>query len=131
MARSGKKRWNDREKKIMKHLGARRQPLSGAGAIFKEDGSTLHLLLQQKSTDGQSISMTRDDLNILFLHALTEGKLPVFVADFVDGPLMICVPFENLLDVATAFVNEGTLALLNQDAQAHPDDAQENPTYEL
>lgn len=83
------KGFRKREKKIMRDLGAKPQPLSGAGWIRKEDGEDEHFLYQLKSTQADSRAIKLAELEELFRHALGAGKIPVFVLDFVPQDLQL------------------------------------------
>lgn len=79
-----KKDWNRREKRVMNHIGVKRQPGSGAFWMFKEDGESEYFLVQLKSTEKGSITVQLRDLLTLYEHAFVTGKIPVFVLDFID-----------------------------------------------
>lgn len=105
VGRRHQKDWFEREKKVMEKLGLRPQPQSGAG-WRKEDGENDYVLCQLKSTDGQSIRVDRLDVEKLFYHADCINKIPIFVMDFVNGPLLIGIPPEELGNIAD-YLNKG------------------------
>ncbi|HTJ49411.1 MAG TPA: hypothetical protein VL443_08175 [Cyclobacteriaceae bacterium] len=87
------------EKKIMRNLGARPQPLSGAGDVFKEDGESPIFLYQLKSTEKESYSLKLLDILILIKNAIISNKIPVFVINFVKGPRLVCFKEEDVHDI--------------------------------
>lgn len=108
-----KNKWGQREKYILeKILHLRRQPLSGAGIFAKEDAIGEHLFAQLKSTEGESIKIQRQDVQMLFQHAQTFNSL--FVLDFVNGPLLLCMTLEQLVAVTTELVNNGSVSFIQE-----------------
>src|SRR6266705_2360686 len=87
------------EKKIMRGLGAKPQPFSGSGPIFKEDGESETFLYQLKSTEKESYTLHLKDVFVLFKNALVSRKIPVFVINFVGGPRLICFEEKDVKDV--------------------------------
>lgn len=84
MHRRSIKFYRKNEAEVMKRLGFRPTPNSGAGWIFKEDGQNEQCICQLKSTDKQSISIKQNDLHILEQNAATSHKLPVFALQFLN-----------------------------------------------
>lgn len=89
------------EAEVMSMLGLEQVPGSGNGWISKEDGESEHILCQLKSTDAQSISVKKLDIDKLILHALTSRKIPVFAVQFLqsDEVFLLVRPLD-LTDVA-------------------------------
>lgn len=84
MNKRSTKFYRKNEAEVMKRLGFRPTPNSGAGWISKEDGQNEQAICQLKSTDKQSISIKQTDLHILEQHALEAHKLPVFALQFLN-----------------------------------------------
>ena len=101
-----RKNWFKHEKYMMEKHGLKRQPFSGGGEIFKEDGESDKLLAQLKSTEGKSISFKKTDILKLIKNASIAHKKPVFFIDFVSGNedliLVAMRPFD-LVTVAEEF----------------------------
>lgn len=71
------------EKRIVKQMGGRVHPRSGAGSI-KHDGSTSELLIEVKDAK-RSHSVTGDYLLELFKTAARQGKEARYVVHFKDA----------------------------------------------
>lgn len=84
MPRRSIKFYRKNEAEVMKQLGLRPTPNSGAGWVFKEDGQNEQCICQLKSTDKRSISIKQDDLHILEQNAAVAHKLPVFALQFLN-----------------------------------------------
>ena|SRR5260221_3625950 len=95
--------WNERERYILSKLGLRRQPLSGGGDLFKEDGESERLIVQLKSTEGKGLTVTRQVWKEVAAHAVTSHKTPMLVLDFVGGPTLLCILPEHLDEIYTHF----------------------------
>lgn len=94
--RSGKF-YSKNEKEVMKLLGLKPVPMSGAGWIEKEDGENDEVLCQLKSTDAESYRIQKLDLEKLEYHAKVSHKLPVFVIQFLkDDSLYALLRIEDL-----------------------------------
>lgn len=67
---------------------------SGAGWIEKEDFQNDYLLAQLKSTDAQSISIKKKDIDILEYNALVSHKVPLFMIQFIESNecFVLCRP---------------------------------------
>lgn len=89
------------EAEVMSMLGLEQVPGSGNGWVSREDGESEHILCQLKSTDAQSISVKKLDVDKLILHALTSRKIPVFAVQFLqsDEVFLLVRPLD-LTDVA-------------------------------
>ena len=99
MARKAKF-WFDSEKKIMRRLNLKPQPMSGAGYLHKEDGENDELLVQLKSTEAKSISVSRQLWRDLVFHADTSHKTPVLVLDLLGDVLLVCCEPQDLEKVS-------------------------------
>lgn len=101
-----RKDWIKHEKYIMQKYGLKRQPFSGGGEIFKEDGESEKLLAQLKSTEGKSIFIKKSDVLKLIKNASIAHKKPIFFIDFVseneDLVLVAIRPFD-IIEVAKEF----------------------------
>lgn len=84
MKRSGKFYYKN-ESEVMEMLGMKQVPGSGNGWVAKEDGENEKLLCQLKSTDSNSISVKKIDVDKLLLNAEVEHKLPVFAIQFLKS----------------------------------------------
>lgn len=92
--------WNKREKYIMKQLGLTPQPASGAGNTWKEDGRSIGLIGQLKSTEGKGIRIDREVLKKLTYNARVSHKKPIIITDYVGHSVWISVRPMDLYDVA-------------------------------
>ena len=70
------------ERRILKKIGARRQPASGAIPGFPNDGIKNCYLIEIKSTEKQSLSVKREWMEVLEENAILIGKVPVLVLVF-------------------------------------------------
>lgn len=98
--------WSKNEKKVMRKLGLSPVPLSGAGEVYKEDGENDYILCQLKSTEGDSATFKLLDVEKLIYHADVVNKIPVFVIEFIGGPMMIATVPEELGNISK-YLNEG------------------------
>lgn len=99
------KYWFKNEKEVMKKLGLEPVPGSGSG-IKKEDGENDYILCQLKSTSAESISIKKIDIEKLFYHADQLKKIPIFAIQFLNGPLVICTPPNELKNLHKYLNNE-------------------------
>lgn len=111
--RSGKFYYKN-EKEVMESLGLRQTPGSGNGWIVKEDGQNENVIAQLKSTDANSISISRLDLEKLNYNASVAHKIPMFVVQFLqDGATYLVVKPEMLEElvkyIQTGIVEESKL----------------------
>lgn len=101
--------WFRNEKELMKSLGLKGTPGSG-NKIIKEDGQNEHLIAQLKSTDGNTITIKLADINSLLYNAAVAHKLPLFINQFVDGPILVSMRLQDIPAIAkylkTGEVNE-------------------------
>lgn len=89
------------EAEVMESLGMKQVPGSGNGWVAKEDGENEHVLCQLKSTDANSISVHKLDLDKLQVHAFTDKKIPVFAIQFLkSNEIYLLVRPEELQEVA-------------------------------
>jgi hypothetical protein len=82
MAFNRKKQANAHEKKLAKRLGGRRTPASGALDGFKGDIVLNEFLIDDKLTDGKSITVTKDMIMKINREAREAGKSPVLSLSF-------------------------------------------------
>ena len=101
VARNGKY-WRQREKELMTQLGLKPVPLSGAGWVEKEDGESETILAQLKSTEGQSITVNKQDVLDLFYHSRVAHKLPLFILDFGGDFQLFLIRPDELKQIAEA-----------------------------
>lgn len=73
------------ESDVMKRLGFRPTRNSGSGWIEKEDGVSEYCICQLKSTDKNSISIKKHDLEVLKHNAIISHKIPVFAIQFLES----------------------------------------------
>lgn len=74
------------ERDILKKIGARRQPASGAIPGFPNDGVKNNYLLEVKSTVRGEIPIKRKWLEDLAENAILRGKTPAMIVVFT-GPM--------------------------------------------
>ena len=70
------------ERAILKKIGARRQPASGAISGFPNDGVKNNYLLEVKSTVRESLNLKREWLEDLEENATLAGKAPALIIVF-------------------------------------------------
>ena len=99
MPRRKSRYWFKNEKDLMKSLGMKGTPGSGNGVV-KEDGQNEHVVAQLKTTEGSSITIKLNDVNTLLRNATIMHKLPIFINQFLMGPVLISVRLEDLIEVA-------------------------------
>lgn len=100
MRRSGK--WyRKNEQEVMRSLGLEPTPNSGSGWVVKEDGQNDSIICQLKSTDKESISVKKLDLDKLVINAAVAHKVPVFAIQFISsGDVYLMVKPEDVVDLA-------------------------------
>lgn len=97
MNKRSTKFYRKNEAEVMKRLGFKPTPNSGAGWISKEDGQNEQCICQLKSTDKQSISIRQNDIHILEQNAAVAHKLPVFALQFLNtGEVWVMIKPEDL-----------------------------------
>ena len=72
------------ENRVVKALGARPQPGSGAGRNFKGDGDLPAFLVEAKSTKHRSIGLKLDHLEKITEEAAAQNKAPALTLSFTD-----------------------------------------------
>lgn len=83
----------------MKKLGFEPVPGSGSGWINKEDGESEWFIAQLKSTDKNSFTIKREDIDKLEYHAMVSHKIPIFVNEFLgDGEIYLTINLKDLDD---------------------------------
>lgn len=87
------------EKELMKSLGLNPTPGSG-NKIIKEDGRNDKVVAQLKSTQGSQITIQLTDLNTLLYNATISHKLPLFINQFINGPILLSCRLEDFYDIA-------------------------------
>lgn len=97
--------WFKNEKKVLKKIGLTPVPGSGSGELHKEDGENEHILCQLKSTEQGSATIRRKDVETLLYHSELVNKIPLFVIQFMEGPMLIATVPEELGNIAQ-YLNE-------------------------
>ena len=115
MKRSGKFYYRN-ERETLEALGFKQVPGSGNGWIAKEDGESDNTLVQLKSTENASYTVSLLDLKKLEVHAETEHKFPLFLIQFLkQDKIYALVSIENLEDlndmIKTGKVKERTVSV--------------------
>lgn len=95
----GSKFWFKNEKELMRSLGLNPTPGSG-NRIIKEDGQNEYLIAQLKSTEGSSITIKLQDVNSLIYNSTVTHKLPLFINQFIDGPILVSMRLQDIPEVA-------------------------------
>ena len=69
--------------------------------VIKEDGQSENVICQLKSTDKESISVKKLDLDKLVRNAAVAHKVPVFAIQFISsGDVYLMVKPEDVIDLA-------------------------------
>ena len=115
MKRSGKFYYRN-ERETLEALGFKQVPGSGNGWVAKEDGESNNTLVQLKSTENASYTVSLLDLKKLEIHAETEHKFPLFLIQFLkQDKIYALVSIENLEDlndmIKTGKVKERTVSV--------------------
>lgn len=115
MKRSGKFYYRN-ERETLEALGFKQVPGSGNGWVAKEDGESDNTLVQLKSTENASYTVSLLDLKKLEVHADTEHKFPLFLIQFLkQDKIYALVSIENLEDlndmIKTGKVKERTVSV--------------------
>lgn len=106
MKRSGKF-YRRNEEDVMRRLGLEPTKNSGSGWIEKEDGQSEHLICQLKSTDANSISIKKKDLDVLQYNASVVHKLPVFAIQFLQTDEVFLVMSPEVLEDVAKYLKTG------------------------
>lgn len=94
------------EKQVMQSLGLRQTKNSGSTWLEKGDGQNDHILCELKSTDRESISVKRFDLNKAEYQATVANKIPLFAIQFIDGnETWLLVKPHDLKEIANVLCN--------------------------
>lgn len=104
--RSGKF-YRKNEEEVMRMLGLKPTKNSGSGWIEKEDGQSEDLICQLKSTDAQSIKVSKQDLDKLSYNAAVSHKLPVFAVQFLQSNEVYLVVKPELLQELSQYIQTG------------------------
>lgn len=82
------------EREVAEMFGMTPTKNSGSGWIEKEDFQNDYILCQLKSTDAQSISIKKKDIDILEYNATVSHKIPLFMIQFIetDDCFVLCRP---------------------------------------
>lgn len=108
MKRSGK--WyRKNEADVMKRLGLQPTKNSGSGWIEKEDGQSDNLICQLKSTDANSIRVSKQDLDTLQHNADVSHKLPVFAIQFLQSDEVYLVLKPEVLESVSRYIQTGEM----------------------
>lgn len=85
----------------MKMLGLKPTPNSGSGWIVKEDGQNEDVICQLKSTDANSIKVSKKDLDVLNYNSLVAHKVPLFAIQFLkSNEVYFVVKPQDVKDIA-------------------------------
>ena len=106
MKRSGKF-YRRNEEDVMRRLGLEPTKNSGSGWIEKEDGQSENVICQLKSTDAQSISIKKKDLDVLQYNASVVHKLPVFAIQFLQTDEVFLVMSPEVLEDVAKYLKTG------------------------
>lgn len=115
MKRSGKFYYRN-ERETLEALGFKQVLGSGNGWVAKEDGESDNTLVQLKSTENSSYTVSLLDLKKLEVHAEVEHKFPLFLIQFLkQDKIYALVNIENLDDlndmIKTGEVKERTISI--------------------
>ena len=106
MKRSGKF-YRKNEEEVMRSLGLEPTVNSGSGWIEKEDGQSEHIICQLKSTDANSISVKKLDLDKLARNAAVSHKLPVFAIQFLGSQEVYLLIKPEYLQEVSEYIETG------------------------
>lgn len=106
MRRSGKE-YRKIEKDSMELLGLKQTKNSGSGWVEKEDGESENVLCQLKSTDAQSIKVSKMDLDTLQYHAFVSHKIPVFAIQFLGSDELYLVIKPDNMEELSLYLKTG------------------------
>lgn len=112
MKRSGKF-YRKNEEEVMKLLGFDPTPNSGSGWIVKEDGQNENAICQLKSTDAQSIKISKYDIDRLEYNASVENKLPVFAIQFLQSNEVFLVIRPEYMQELSEYIESGKVDTFN------------------
>lgn len=113
MKRSGKF-YRKNEEEVMRSLGLEPTVNSGSGWIEKEDGQNEHVICQLKSTDANSISVKKLDLDKLSRNAAVSHKLPVFAIQFLESQEVYLIVKPEILQEVSEYIETGKVETLEE-----------------
>ena len=95
------------EKQVMESLGLKQTPGSGNQWLQKEDGQNEDFICQLKSTDKESMTIRKYDIDTLLYNASVSHKVPVFAIQFLQSDeVFLMVRPEDLMDVSKSLKGE-------------------------
>lgn len=106
MRRSGKF-YRNNEREVVEQLGLRPTKNSGSGWVEKEDGQNDNVICQLKSTDANSIKVSKQDLDTLVYNSQVAHKLPVFAIQFLKSNEVYLVVQPSALQDIAKYLNTG------------------------
>jgi hypothetical protein len=110
------------EKEVMQDLGLIPTKGSGSSWIDKEDGSNDFIIAQLKSTDKESYTLKKLDLEKLEYNATVSNKTPVFIIEFLkDGSKYALMAIEDI-PIVSDYIRTGKTEKPNSEAIWSPDD---------
>lgn len=115
-------KWRKREEYIARVLKMKRVALSGAGLFDKEDIVGHGITAQLKSTEGESIRIQKEDIQKLYKHAKEANSL--FLLDFVDGPFLLCMSLDQLVDITRSLI-QGQVVAITQEIEEEQEDPED------
>lgn len=115
-------KWRKREEYIAKVLKMKRVAMSGAGLFDKEDIVGHGITAQLKSTEGESIRIQKEDIQKLYKHAKETNSL--FLLDFVDGPFLLCMSLDQLVDITRSLI-QGQVVAITQEIEEEQEDPED------
>lgn len=125
MKRSGKF-YRRNEEEVMKSLGLEPTPNSGSGWIVKEDGQNENIICQLKSTDANSIRISKTDLDTLNYNAMVSHKIPLFVIQFLQTNEIYLLIKPDDLELIPGLINHKKIDISSFDIfnipHGHPGD---------
>jgi hypothetical protein len=97
----GKKWYDKNEREVMQRMGLQPTKASGSGWIEKEDGQSNALMAQLKSTDKNSVTICKQDIDTLRHNAIVAHKTPLFVVQFLQsGELYILCKADDMHEIS-------------------------------
>lgn len=93
------KPWVKKEKSDAKLFGGHRTPRSGGIWRFPGDAKSSQFLIDCKTTEAKSFSITRDMWKKITREALLNKRLPILSIKFVGGSEMVVLDKEDFLSL--------------------------------
>jgi len=90
-----KKKWQDKEHNDAKEFGGRVTPRSGGAWSFPGDVKTEEFLIDSKTTEKKSYSITADVWRKLYSQALTSQRLPLLSIQLLNDDIEVVVLDKN------------------------------------